>query len=70
MTKPITDKPGMTVHLDEKTVTSLAKLQEKIISQSPDFHASFLTIPVLARMAINSHCAAQEAAEEQRSQED
>ncbi len=56
-------KPGMTIHLDEKTVCALAELQEKIIGQSASFHKEFLTIPVIARMAINSWCELQEVDE-------
>lgn len=54
----MTTTPGMTIHLDEKTVAALTELQGRLDDQSPLLRGS-LTIPVLARSVINSWCDSQ-----------
>lgn len=51
----MTTTPGMTIHIDEKTVAALTELQGRLVDQSPLLRGS-LTIPVLARSVINSWC--------------
>lgn len=54
----MTTSPGMTIHIDEKTVAALTELQSRLDDQSPLLRGS-LTIPVLARSVINSWCDSQ-----------
>ena len=55
MTKPITVKPGMTIHLDEFTVSALKQLQRQIeaeaVADAPGF-----TLTELARHSIRKWC--------------
>lgn len=60
MTKPITAKPGMTVHLDEYTVAALKQLQRQIAANGVGDVPNF-TLPELARHSIRKWCDKQAA---------
>ena len=60
MTKPITDKSGMTIHLDEFTVAALKQLQRQIAANAVGDVPNF-TLPELARHSIRKWCDKQAA---------
>ncbi|WP_087718636.1 hypothetical protein [Salinicola salarius] len=61
----MSDKKGMTVHLDAETVAALEEQRVKLAEQLPDYALPFCTLPMLARQAVKGWCEAQAASAEQ-----